>query len=92
MRLTEIDTGGLGVGRFGGKGALIAGAACGQGRSHAVRPVSKGAGLIVVTLGGVRHTIAAAAPHLIEQEAGGAITITSSTQGLTGAARTGSGT
>ncbi|CAN5227103.1 mycofactocin-coupled SDR family oxidoreductase [soil metagenome] len=46
---------------------------------------------IAINLGGVRNAVAAAAPYMIAQGDGGAIVITSSTQGLSGAGGTGTG-
>jgi SDR family mycofactocin-dependent oxidoreductase len=44
-----------------------------------------------VNLNGVRHTVQAAAPFMIKQNQGGAIVLTSSAQGLSGAGGTGTG-
>jgi SDR family mycofactocin-dependent oxidoreductase len=44
-----------------------------------------------VNLNGVRHTVQAAAPFMIKQNQGGAIVVTSSAQGLSGAGGTGTG-
>lgn len=46
---------------------------------------------LAINLHGVRHTVAAAAPIMIEQGDGGSIILTSSTQGLSGAGGTGTG-
>jgi SDR family mycofactocin-dependent oxidoreductase len=54
-------------------------------------PVQAFLDTIAVNLFGVRNTVHAAVPHMIEQGAGGAIVLTSSTWGLTGRAGTGAG-
>ncbi|HVW42440.1 MAG TPA: mycofactocin-coupled SDR family oxidoreductase [Amycolatopsis sp.] len=46
---------------------------------------------IAINIGGVRNTVHAAVPRMIDQGEGGSIVITSSTQGLTGRGGTGTG-
>ncbi|MFR9805482.1 mycofactocin-coupled SDR family oxidoreductase [Pseudonocardia sp. RS010] len=46
---------------------------------------------VATNLAGVRHTVQAAAPRMIEQGEGGSIVVTSSTQGLSGRGGNGSG-
>jgi SDR family mycofactocin-dependent oxidoreductase len=54
-------------------------------------PVQAFLDTVAVNLFGVRNTVHAAVPHMIEQGAGGAIVLTSSTQGLTGRGGNGTG-
>ena len=54
-------------------------------------PVQAFLDTIAVNLFGVRNTVHAAVPHMIEQGTGGAIVLTSSTRGLTGRGGTGTG-
>ena len=54
-------------------------------------PVQAFLDTVAVNLFGVRNAVHAAVPHLIDQGTGGAIVLTSSTQGLTGRGGTGTG-
>jgi len=54
-------------------------------------PVQAFLDTLAVNLFGVRNTVHAAVPHMIEQGTGGAIVLTSSTRGLTGRGGTGTG-
>jgi (+)-trans-carveol dehydrogenase len=87
------------AGRVAGKVALVAGAARGQGRSHAVRLAEEGADIIAVdmeempeqtwqdvidvNLTGVWHTAKATIKHL-RAAGGGSMIITNSVCGLKG--------
>ncbi|MBW0091059.1 mycofactocin-coupled SDR family oxidoreductase [Pseudonocardia sp. KRD-184] len=54
-------------------------------------PVAAFHDTVMTNLEGVRHTVQAAVPRMIEQGEGGAIVVTSSTQGLSGRGGNGSG-
>lgn len=80
-----------GVAELGRLDIIIANAAIGPLSAREPDPIEAFIDAIMVNLVGTRHTIQAGVQYLIDQGDGGAIVITSSTQGLTGRGGNGSG-
>jgi SDR family mycofactocin-dependent oxidoreductase len=80
-----------GVAELGRLDIIVANAAIGPLTVHEEDPITAFIDTVMVNLTGTRHTIHAAVQYLIDQGDGGAIVITSSTQGLTGRGGNGSG-
>jgi SDR family mycofactocin-dependent oxidoreductase len=80
-----------GVAALGRLDIVIANAGVAPHSAHEGDPVRVFEDTLAINLHGVRHTVAAAAPILIEQGDGGSIILISSTQGLSGAGGTGTG-
>jgi SDR family mycofactocin-dependent oxidoreductase len=80
-----------GVAELGRLDIIIANAAIATLSLHEEDPITAFVDTIMTNLTGTRHTIHAGVQYLIDQGDGGAIVITSSTQGLTGRGGNGSG-
>jgi SDR family mycofactocin-dependent oxidoreductase len=80
-----------GVAELGRLDIIIANAAIAPLNLHEEDPITAFVDTIMTNLTGTRHTIHAGVQYLIDQGDGGAIVITSSTQGLTGRGGNGSG-
>ncbi|MFZ0717591.1 mycofactocin-coupled SDR family oxidoreductase [Mycobacterium sp.] len=80
-----------GVAELGRLDIIIANAAISTVSLHDEDPVAEFVDTVMTNLTGTRHTIHAGVQYLIDQGDGGAIVITSSTQGLTGRGGNGSG-
>lgn len=80
-----------GVAELGRLDIVIANAGIVAFSANESNPLAAFEDTIATNLAGVRHTVQAAAPHLIQQGEGGAIVLISSTQGLTGRGGNGSG-
>lgn len=80
-----------GVAELGRLDIIIANAAIAPLTLHEEDPITAFVDTVMTNLTGTRHTIHAGVQYLIDQGDGGAIVITSSTQGLTGRGGNGSG-
>lgn len=80
-----------GIAELGRVDIVLANAGIASTRVEEPDPLEAFNDTIAINLAGVRHTVHAAVPRMIEQGAGGAIVLTSSTQGLTGRGGNGSG-
>jgi SDR family mycofactocin-dependent oxidoreductase len=80
-----------GVAELGRLDIIIANAAIGPLTLHEEDPITAFVDTVMTNLTGTRHTVHAGVQYLIDQGDGGAIVITSSTQGLTGRGGNGSG-
>jgi len=80
-----------GVAELGRLDIILANAGIAAQSMHESDPVRVFDDVVDVNLKGVRHTVHAGVHHMIEQGEGGAIVLTSSTQGLTGRGGNGSG-
>jgi SDR family mycofactocin-dependent oxidoreductase len=80
-----------GVAELGRLDIIIANAAISTVSLHDEDPITAFVDTLMTNLTGTRHTIHAGVQYLIDQGDGGAIVITSSTQGLTGRGGNGSG-
>jgi SDR family mycofactocin-dependent oxidoreductase len=80
-----------GVAELGRLDIIIANAAIAPLSLHEDDPITAFVDTVMTNLTGTRHTVHAAVQYLIDQGDGGAIVITSSTQGLTGRGGNGSG-
>jgi SDR family mycofactocin-dependent oxidoreductase len=80
-----------GVAELGRLDIIIANAAISTVSLHDEDPITEFVDTVMTNLTGTRHTIHAGVQYLIDQGDGGAIVITSSTQGLTGRGGNGSG-
>ncbi len=80
-----------GVAQLGRVDIILANAGIAPQTVSEVDPTAMFADTLAVNLVGVRNTVHAAVPSMIDQGDGGAIVLTSSTQGLTGRGGTGTG-
>jgi len=80
-----------GVAELGRVDIILANAGIAPQAAREADPDQSFADTLAVNLTGVRNTVHAAVPTMIERGAGGAIVLTSSTQGLTGRGGTGTG-
>lgn len=80
-----------GVAEFGRLDFVLANAGIAPTRLDEKDPIVAFNDTVATNLAGVRHTVHAAVPQLIQQGQGGAIILTSSTQGLSGRGGNGSG-
>ena len=80
-----------GVAELGRLDIIIANAAIAPLTLHEEDPITAFVDTVMTNLTGTRHTIHAGVQYLIDQGDGGAIVVTSSTQGLTGRGGNGSG-
>jgi SDR family mycofactocin-dependent oxidoreductase len=80
-----------GVAEFGRLDHIIANAGIAPHSASELDPIGVFVDTVMTNLVGVRHTVHAGVDYMIEQGAGGAIVLISSTQGLTGRGGNGSG-